>query len=89
MWDMLLVHGVPNKIRSIIQDLYDDNKCSVVCDGKLSPWFEVRSGVRQGCMLSPMLFLITLDWVMNSHQGGEKWNAMDANRKARGISFCG
>ena len=77
MWDILRVYGVPNKIRSIIQDLYDDNKCSVVCDGKLSPWFEVRSGVRQGCMLSPMLFLITLDWVMNrvtkEERSGIQW----------------
>ena len=77
MWDILEAYGVPNKIRSIIKDLYEDNQCSVVCDGKLSPWFEVKSGVRQGCMLSPMLFLITLDWVMNrvtqEERSGIQW----------------
>ena len=30
----------------------------------LTESFEVHSGVRQGCILSPILFLITIDWIM-------------------------
>lgn len=27
-------------------------------------WFSVDSGVRQGCIISPILFLVAIDWVM-------------------------
>jgi hypothetical protein len=27
-------------------------------------WFAVKSGVRQGCIILPILFLVAIDWVM-------------------------
>ena len=40
----------------------------------LTEWFNITSGVRQGCITSPMLFLFAIDWVMrrtvgNKHRG--------------------
>ena len=32
--------------------------------GQLSESFEVKTGVRQGCLLSPFLFLMVIDWIM-------------------------
>ena len=51
--------------------------CSVLHEGNLTPWFAVETGLKQGCMLSPLLFLIALDWVTKettSHQRtGIRW----------------
>ena len=38
-------------------------------DGRLTDTFHVQTGVRQGCLLSPTIFLLVVDWIMNrQHQ---------------------
>ena len=32
--------------------------------GHLADAFPVRTGVKQGCLLSPFLFLLAIDWIM-------------------------
>jgi len=57
-------YGLPSKIVNIIQSLYNKDLCQVIHDMDLSEPFTLRSGVRQGCLLSPMIFSIVIDWVM-------------------------
>jgi len=42
-------------------------KCHVVHEGKLIDTLEEAAGVRQGCILSPTLFLFLLDNVINKN----------------------
>ncbi|GFS14861.1 hypothetical protein ElyMa_004917600 [Elysia marginata] len=44
--------------------MYANNQCCVRHGGQKSDWFAVKSGVRQGCIISPLLSLIVIDWVM-------------------------
>ena len=64
LWKILQSYGVPDKLIVLIKLFYHHFECSVVVDGKLSAWFPVESGVRQGCIISPILFLIAIDWIM-------------------------
>ena len=64
MWLTLQEYGTPRKIIQIIKILYDRFKHKISHEGKLSEFLEVRNGVRQGCVLSPTLFLLILDRVM-------------------------
>jgi len=38
--------------------------CSIRIDGDTSSCFRVVTGVRHGCILSPLLFAIAIDWVL-------------------------
>ncbi|VDO98886.1 unnamed protein product [Schistosoma margrebowiei] len=69
----LQLYGVPEKIVNIIQNSYDGLNCKIVHTGQLTDSFEVKTGVRQGCLLSPFLFLLVIDWIMEtSTSGGEE-----------------
>ena len=63
LWKILKHYGIPQKIISIIQQLYDGFSCQVIHDGNLTEPFIVTTGVRQYCLLSPLLFLMVIAWV--------------------------
>ena len=72
MWLTLQEYGIPRKIIQLIKILYDGFKCKISHEGKRSDFTEVRSGVRQGFILSPSLFLLLLDTVMKREKGSRK-----------------
>ena len=57
-------YGLPQKIVGHISVLYKSFECSVLMDSTQTDYYPVKSGVRQGCILSPILFNITLDYIM-------------------------
>jgi hypothetical protein len=44
--------------------MYEGYECQILHEGKLTEPIQINSGVRQGCILSPALFLLVLDGVM-------------------------
>ena len=64
LWKILQSCGIPHKIISIIGRFYDHFECSVILGNTISESFPVQSGVRQGCIFSPALFLTVIDWTM-------------------------
>jgi hypothetical protein len=52
----------------LIERMYEQTKCSVAVNGKITEWFEVPVGVRRGCLLSPCLFNLYLEFVMKDIQ---------------------
>lgn len=78
IWDALRRRHVPNKLINLIKAAYKDFSCKVSHQGLMSEPIRVNQGVRQGCILSPLLFLITLDDVMDTvkssnPQAGIQW----------------
>ena len=65
LWRMMRSIGFCNKIVSIIEKMYEKTTCTVAVDGLLTEWFSLGVGVRQGCLLSPTLFNLFLDFVMD------------------------
>ena len=88
MWKILKHYGIPNKIIKIIRSLYTNTSCRVIHNGELSNSFEVNTGVRQGCLLSPILFSMVIDWVMKNTTNTPKGIQWSLTEKLEDLDFA-
>lgn len=70
IWRLMQHYGFPSKFVTIIQQLYEDATCQVIHDRKLTEPFTMQIGIHQGCLLSPMIFLLVVDWIMQQATTG-------------------
>ncbi|XP_022803941.1 uncharacterized protein LOC111341250 [Stylophora pistillata] len=70
-------YGIPEEIVEIVRVFYDDFKCAVEDQQETCEWFDIKNGVKQGCCMSGILFLIVMDWVMprgvGTGENGIRW----------------
>ncbi|VDP59479.1 unnamed protein product, partial [Schistosoma curassoni] len=66
LWKLFRHYSVPEKLFNIIRYSYDGLHCKIVHGGQLKNSFGIKTGVRQGCLLSPFLFLLVIDWIMKT-----------------------
>ena len=76
LWRIMKYYGIPSKIINLVKMSYKNFRCAVEHEGKLSKWFPVMSGVRQGCVMSGFLFVLVIDWIMRK-----------TTRRKRGIQW--
>ena len=57
----LIKSGIHGKMSQLIREVYSNVKATVRTDEGLTGFFECKLGVRQGCMLSPRLFIIFIN----------------------------
>ena len=64
MFAILRHYGIPEVIVNAIRVLYDNSKSAVMVDGNITDSFQVTTGVLQGDVLAPFLFIILIDYLM-------------------------
>ena len=78
LWQLMAHYGLPPKYINIIKSTYQDMQCQVLHQGHAQETFSVLTGVKQGCLLSPFLFLLCIDWIMkqttHNKKTGIQWN---------------
>ena len=72
LWKILRHYGMPMKLVNMIKNSYEGMSCRVIHDGQLTENFEIRTGVRQECLLSPFLFILAIDWIMKTETKGKE-----------------
>ena len=66
LWQVFTHIGVPPQMIAVMQQFHDEIRaCVRPDDGVCSDWFEAEQGLRQGCVLSPLLFNIFFAAVLN------------------------
>ena len=61
LWQILEEYGIRGQLLDNIRAIYTSSRSAVRTQNGLTDWFVVSSGVRQGCVLSPLLFIIYMD----------------------------
>ena len=63
---VLSLYGIPEKYIKVICAMYENNTAAVKVGNEVSNWFCIKSGVKQGCVLSPFIWIILMDFVLRS-----------------------
>ena len=89
LWIIMRKYGIPEKLVKMVKLCYDGFQSAVEEQGKIGEWFDVTTGVKQGCNMSGFLFLLVLDWVMRRTVGdgnnGIRWKF---TLKLDDLHFC-
>ena len=71
MYKIMKHYGLPQNVMNVICNSYNGFKCCVKAEGEKGQMFDVKTGVRQGDVWSPILFGLVINYVLaNSFQGG-------------------
>ena len=66
LWKILKEMGIPDHLTCFLRNLYAGQE-AIVRDGHgTKDWFQIRKGVRQGCILSPCLFNFYAEYIMRN-----------------------
>ena len=64
LWATMRLCNINTNLINVIQNLYDKTTSAICFNGSTGDWFRTTVGVRQGCLLSPILFNIFLERIM-------------------------
>ena len=81
--------GIEGTYLNIIKAIYDKPTANIILNGEKLKAFPLKSGTRQGCPLSPLLFNIVLEVLAISNQI-RKRNKNNPNwkRRSKTLTVC-
>ncbi|KAK3510218.1 hypothetical protein QTP70_030444, partial [Hemibagrus guttatus] len=71
LWEVLWEYGVCGPLLRAVRSLYNQSRSLVCIASCKSDLFPVHVGLRQGCLLSPVLFIVFMDRISRRSQGLE------------------
>ena len=58
--------GIPDHLTCLLRNLYAGQEATVRTGHGTTDWFQIGKGVRQGCILSPCLFNLYAEYIMQN-----------------------
>ena len=65
-WKILQEMGIPDHLTCLLRNLYAGQEATVRTGHGTTDWFQIRKGVHQGCILSPRLFNLYAEYIMQN-----------------------
>ena len=66
LWKILKEMGIPDHLTCLLRNLYAGQEATVRTGHGMTDWFQIRKGVRQGCILSLCLFNLYEEYIMRN-----------------------
>ena len=58
--------GIPDHLKCVLRNLYTGQEATVRTGHGTTDWFQIGKGVCQGCILSPCLFNLYAEYIMQN-----------------------
>ena len=65
-WKILQEMGIPDHLTCLLRNSYAGQEATVNTGSGKMDWLQIRKGVRQGCILSPCLFNLYAEYIMQN-----------------------
>ena len=66
LWKILQEMGIPDHLTCLLRNLYAGQEATVRTGHGTMAWFQIGKGVCQGCLLSPYLFNLYAEYIMQN-----------------------
>ena len=66
LWKILKETGIPDHLTCLLRNLYAGQEATVRTGHGTIEWFQIRKGVHQVCILSPCLFNLHAEYIMQN-----------------------
>ena len=65
-WEILKEMGTPDHLSCLLRNLYAGQEATVRTGHGTTDWFQIGKGVHQGCILSPCLFNLYVEYIIRN-----------------------
>ena len=65
-WKILQEMGIPDHLTCLLRNLYAGQESTVRIEHGTTDWFQIGKGVYQGCILSPCLFHLYAEYIIQN-----------------------
>ena len=66
LWEILKEMGIPDHLICLLRNLYVGQEATIRTGHGTVDWFKTGKRVRQGCILSPCLFILCAEYIMRN-----------------------
>ena len=66
LWKILQEMGTPDHLTCLLRNLYAGQEVTLRTGHGTTHWFKLEKGVHQGCILSPCLFNLYAEYIMQN-----------------------
>ena len=66
LWKILKEMGIPDHLTCLLRNLYAGQEATVRTGHGTTDWFQIGKGECQGCILSPCLFNLHAEYIMQN-----------------------